>query len=546
MFLDTNEALKFDKNKIKVSDKIDLNWIVADVRETELEEDVYCAVAKETHSFCLEGNVLTHNCFAYDLEELVNKGLFFVDNFNARPPKHLTTFTDFVVEFVSFTSNRSSGACGLPSFLVYSFYFWKKDVEAGYYTKSPEEYRDQEFQRIVYKLNQPYVRVNQSAFTNFSIFDQSYYEALFGGKEFPDGAYMIDYEDEFMEYQKAFMEVVSEIRSQNMMTFPVLTYSLLRKDGKFANEEFAKWCCRHNMKWCDSNFFISEDVTSLSNCCRLKSDIKNIGYFNSLGGTALEVGSIKVSTINLARLAYENNKEDYLRALKDIVILDLKALDVVRGIIQRNTEKGLLSNYSMKLMNMESQYNTIGVIGIYEALQKYGLTRKDEFGYTYYTEDGVEFAKEILKTINETKEDFKSKYGFEYHINIEAIPGESAASVLMRKDMFFFPDEEYELPLYGNQWIPLGIKTSLDEKIKLSAVLDEACSGGSISHINIDSPFTNFDVAWDMLNTVADAGVVYFAFCTRISSCENNHGFYGETCPICGGKKVTTYQRIVG
>ena len=99
-----------------------------------------------------------------------------------------------------------------------------------------------------------------------------------GGKKFPDGSYMIDCIDEFMEYQKDFMNVVSEIRSKNMMTFPVLTYSLLRnEDGTFTDEDFAKWCCKHNMKWGDSNFFISEDVTSLSNCCRLVSDIKNLG-----------------------------------------------------------------------------------------------------------------------------------------------------------------------------------------------------------------------------------------------------------------------------
>ena len=69
-------------------------------------------------------------CFAYDIEELVNKGLYFIDNFNAQPPKHLTTYTDFVGEFVSWTSNRSSGACGLPSFLIYSYYFWKRIVRA--------------------------------------------------------------------------------------------------------------------------------------------------------------------------------------------------------------------------------------------------------------------------------------------------------------------------------------------------------------------------------------------------------------------------------
>lgn len=481
-------------------------------------------------------------CYAYDIERLVNEGLYFINSFNNQPPKHLVTFTDFVGEFVSWASNRTSGACGLPSFLIYSFYFWKKDVEDGYYTDTPERYRDQEFQRIIYKLNQPYLRVNQSAFTNFSIFDQSYLEALFGGKTFPDGTYMIDYIDDMIEYQKAFMEVCSHIREQNMMTFPVLTYALLRQDGKFVNEDFAKWCCKHNMKWADSNFFISEDVTSLSNCCRLVSDVENLGYFNSIGGTALEVGSVKVNTINLARIAYENKKDDYIKALKDLVRLDVKTLDVIRHIIERNVDKGLLPNYTHELINMNSQYSTIGIIGIYECLQKYGMTYKDKLDYTYYTENGIEFAKKIFDAIYEVIREFD----FDYQFNIEQVPAERAASILMEKDRFFFPNETYELPLYGNQWIPLGIKTSIDEKIKLSAELDKACSGGSIAHINIDSPFNNFDIAWDMLNKVADAGVVYFAFCTRISSCENNHGFYGETCPICGKPKTTTYQRIVG
>ena len=484
-------------------------------------------------------------CFAYDLEPLVNKGLFFVNNFNAQPPKHLVTYTDFVVEFVSYTSNRSSGACGLPNFLVYSFYFWKKDVENGYFTVSPEKYRDQEFQRIIYKLNQPYVRVNQSAFTNFSIFDESYYEALFGGKTFPDGSFMIDYVDEFMEYQKAFMRVVSEVRSQNMMTFPVLTYSLLRKDRKFVNEDFAKWCCEHNMKWADSNFFISEDVTSLSNCCRLVSDVKQMGYFNSIGGTALEVGSVKVNTINLARIAYDtNSKEEYIAELRERVRLCCKVLDVVRHIIKRNVEKGLLPNYTHELMHLSSQYSTIGILGIYEALQELGMTYKDELGNTLYTDEGVEFGKEILSVINEEKDKFAADK--DYSVNVEQVPAERAAAILMQKDKFFYPDKAYELPLYGNQWIPLGVKTTVAEKVRLSAMFDKACNGGSISHINIDAPFTNFETAWNMLNYVADSGVPYFAFCTRISACEDNHGFYGETCPICGKPKVTTYQRIVG
>ena len=486
-------------------------------------------------------------CYAYDLERLVTEGLYFIDTFNNQPPKHLVTYTDFVGEFVSWASNRTSGACGLPSFLIYSFYFWKKDVDNNYYVLNPETYRDQEFQRIIYKLNQPYLRVNQSAFTNFSIFDRSYLESIFGGKEFPDGTFIIDYIDDILEYQKAFMEVCSKIRSDNMMTFPVLTFSLLRdSDGNFVDEEFAKWCCRHNMKWADSNFFISDDIASLSNCCRLLSDVKELGYFNSIGGTSLEVGSIKVNTINLARLAYENKKADYLEALEKKVYLCLQVLDIIRDIIRRNVEKGLLPNYTHKLINMDSQYSTIGIIGVYETLQKYRMVKKDEFGYTFYSDSGIDFAKSIFESINKAKEKFIEDNDIKYSINIEQIPGERAASILMEKDKFFYPKEKYELPLYGNQWIPLGVKTSIDEKIKLSAILDKACNGGSIAHINIDAPFNNFDTAWEMLNKVADAGVVYFAFCTRISACENNHGFYGDVCPICGNEKVTTYQRVVG
>lgn len=485
-------------------------------------------------------------CFAYDLEKLAKEGLYFIENFNNQPPKHLNTFTDFVGEFVSWNCNRTSGAVGLPSFLVYSYYFWKKDCDNGYITKSPESMRNQEFQRFIYKLNQPYLRGGvQSAFTNISIFDRPYLEALFGGKEFPDGTFIIDYIDELIDYQKAFMEVVSKVRSENMMTFPVLSFALLRQNGKFIDEDFAKWCCKHNMIWADSNFFISEDVTSLSNCCRLVSDVKDLGYFNSIGGTALEVGSIKVNTINLARLSYETKtEEEYLDLLKEKTLLCIKTLHVVRGILQRNIEKGLLPNYSLEIINLKSQYNTVGIIGVYEALQKFGFTYKDEFGNTFYSDKGVEFAKTILKTIIEVKDEFaKDK---DYSINVEEIPAERAAAVLMEKDKFFYMNEKYELPLYGNQWIPLGIKTTLTEKIRLSAILDKACSGGSIAHINIDSPFNNFDTAWDMLNYIADAGVVYFAFCVKISACKNNHGFYGETCPYCGNPKETTYQRVVG
>lgn len=99
-----------------------------------------------------------HYCFAYDLKDVAEKGLFFLDNFNAEPPQHLPTFIDFVKEFVGFNSNRSSGAVGLPNIIPYMYYFWKKDCEEGYCTKNPEYHARQQIQRFVYSVNQPYVR----------------------------------------------------------------------------------------------------------------------------------------------------------------------------------------------------------------------------------------------------------------------------------------------------------------------------------------------------------------------------------------------------
>lgn len=222
-------------------------------------------------------------CFSYDLKDLAEKGLYFLDDgyFNAQPPKHLETFVDFVKEFISFACNRTSGAVGLPNLIPYMYYFWKKDCDSGYCSHDPEYFAKQQIQRFIYAVNQPYTRDGiQSAFTNTSVFDHPYFEALFGGAEFPDGSFMIDYEDEIIEFQKTFLEVMSDIRSQNMMTFPVNTISLLYKDGKFVDEEFARWAINHNRKWSDSNLFTDSSVNSLSNCCRLKSDIKELGIVN--------------------------------------------------------------------------------------------------------------------------------------------------------------------------------------------------------------------------------------------------------------------------
>lgn len=271
-------------------------------------------------------------------------------------------------------------------------------------------------------------------------------------------------------------------------------------------------------------------------------------YFNSIGGTALKVGSVKVNTVNLARIALDTKTEEqYLEELKYRVYICLCALDAVRHIIGRNVDKGILPNFTYGLIDFEHLYNTIGFIGIYETMKKFGYTTKDEFGNTFYTKEASEFGQKIFKTMREVADDFIKEYECGYQINTEQIPGESAAAKLMQKDKFFYPRAKvYDLPLYGNQFIPLGIKTTLHERVRIAAEFDGYCNGGSILHANIDAPFDSFEKAWAMVEYIAEQGVTYFAFNTKIQACKNNHAFYGDICPTCGGAVETEYSRIVG
>ena len=491
-------------------------------------------------------------CFAYDLTKLAEEGLFYLDHHDKpEPAQHLETFVDFVKEFINFTSNRTSGACGLPNLLPYMYYYWKKDVDSEHYPRcqDKETFAKSQIQRIIYGMNQPYTRDGiQSAFVNTSVFDSEYFDALFGGAMFPNGEFMIDHKKGILQFEKWFLEEMAAIKDRGrMFTFPVNSISLLKKDKKFVDEEFAKWCSNHNRRWNDSNIFADNSVTSLSNCCRLKSNIKDLGYFNSIGGSALKVGSVKVSTVNLARIAYEcgGKEKKFLDILKDRLVINMEMLHCIRHIIKRNVEKNLLPNFQDGIIDFEHLYNTVGINGIYEVMKTFGYTEVDELGYTKYKDEAMEFGRAIFDVIHSTIAEFATDK--DYMVNVEQIPGETAALRFLQADKLLYPDETItDLPLYGNQWIPLGIKTTLKERIRICAIFDDYCNGGSICHINLDAPIESEESAWDILNYITDQGVTYSALNGNISADDNGHLFHGEVCPVCGERATRKYTRTVG
>lgn len=558
--IDANASVttKDIQSLLKEKDKSENKLLAFNKIFYELQKEYGIKIAREWLRYEMGTNLYMHDapttsffsyCYAYDLSRVATEGLFFIDNYNNEAPKHLQTFLDDVIEYISFVSNRSSGAVGLPDILIWLFYFWKKDVENGYYLVSPEYYLKQAFQKLIYRLNQKFYRdQTQTVFSNMSIFDETYLIELFGGRTYPDGTFVIDYIDDIKEAQKIFLETVSEIREKNMFTYPVLTYSLIYKNGKFEDEEFARWCSNHNRKWNDSNFFISENAGALSNCCRLISDTTQLDPFiNSIGGTALSVGSVKVSTINLESIALEfpNNQEAFIEKLNRVQYINMCALDRVRHIIKRNIEKKLLPNFCEGGIEMDKLYNTVGFLGLYEVMDIYGYIKEDRFGNKSYSDEGIMFASKIFDTLNKNKEEFaKDK---PYKINIESVPGESAAVKLAAKDRLYYGTGKTH-EILSNQWIPLTAKCTIQEKARLSGLFDKRCGGGVISHINIESEFPTEESAWDMLNYLAENNVIYFAFNSRINECENHHGSVGskDECPHCGAKIIDTYQRIVG
>lgn len=313
----------------------------------------------------------------------------------------------------------------------------------------------------------------------------------------------------------------------------------------------------------------------------------DLGYFNSIGATSLSVGSVKVNSVNLARIAYESVSETkvgarnednvvtsyinmlegtYIEKLKEQVRLNMICLDVIRDIIIANKKKrGLLPNISDGLIDLGHMYNTVGVIGVYETLkcfqnridnikEAFGLTtdtfdyiRYNTFGNIYYTERADKFVERLFKEgVHQTIDEVREEFQFDYKVNCEQIPGETAARKLMEKDKLLFSTLVVEdLPLYSNQFIPLGVQATLEERVRVAALFDSFLNGGSICHLNYESVFGK-EKAWELLNWVAQQGLTYFAFTTKINTCSSNHAFFEAVCPICGQKAITSYSRIVG
>ncbi len=491
---------------------------------------------------CIVGPLKVHDlhlinksyCYAFSLDEMVQRGLPFIHRVRIGPPQHLTSFINLTIQFIAFASNQIAGAIALPDFFVYLDYFARKDYGENYLDKIEiRKIIQQELQSLVWSMNFEF-RACQSAFTNLSLYDEFFMKDLFNKTVYPNNS-LPNYES-IAKLQEFYMRWFVEISKEQTFTFPVNTVNFYCGDErKIMDEKFLDLVSELNCYNGTFNIFTGP-LGFLSSCCRLRNDSNKAAYQNSLGAGGVSIGSHRVVTLNLAHIAYRSqDNEEFFKKIDHYAYSAHDILNAHYQIIQDNIKMNKLPLYFYNFMHLSRQFSTIGFIALNECCEIMGMD--------ITTKEGLLFAEMILdrlNTINETlsKKDNRIR-------NLEQIPGESAAVAFAKKDKILFNNHSYKI--YSNQYIPLWKHVDIHERIRLQGAFDVKCSGGAICHLNTTDSLTKEQMK-TLITTAAKMGCIYYAVNMAICRCNTcNKLFVGkfDKSP-CHDASMTYFIRVVG
>lgn len=484
----------------------------------------------------------TPYCFNFSCLDVVFSGLPFVNKIKSEPPKHLNSYVNQMIQFVTYASNSVAGAVGLADFLICMSYFYDKEVACGAIT-DPEV--KQQIQSFIFSVNQPFRGGHQSAFTNVSLFDDNFLKKMCGEYRFPDGSQPNP--ESVKKLQIMYMDVMNETLNKTPCTFPVTTACFSIDDkNNILDRDFLELVAEKNIKFGWINFFTGS-TSILSSCCRLRSEADH-EYFNTFGAGGTKIGSLSVTTINLPRIAYEakhdafmygkENKEDlFIVKLIQMVRECAEVNAIKRHVIKTRIKNGNLPLYTLGFMDLKKQYSTCGLNGINEAVEI--------LGYDILTKEGQDIVQKILETVNAVNKEQEKRFGYPH--NCEQTPSENSAIKLAQADKIFGYNDKYEF--YSNQFIPLTVQTDLLNRILLQGKFDHLMTGGAIMHINVAETIEDPKEIVELIISSAKQGVVYQAINYVINVCEDGHVSVGREdvkCPICGKDITDKLTRVVG
>lgn len=444
-------------------------------------------------------------------------------------PKNIHSFCGSFVNLVYQVASGFAGAIATVEFLLYFDYFAKKTWGDDYIDLHTADVR-QSLQGVVYALNQPAsARGNQSVFWNISVLDRFYFEQLFGGFKFPDGTQPV-YEGTFRKLQMFFMEWFRQERERALLTYPVLTASLLVDDeGKPRDKHFA-WACAEEMSK-GLSFFVyeSDSVDSLSSCCRLRNEFTDNTFSYTLGAGGVSTGSVQVITVNMNR--YVQTREEPFSNLIDRVHIYLLAH---REVIEEYIEGGLLPAYSTGFISLDKQFCTIGINGMLEA-SEFVKGKADTVFFSNYLKD-------IYKSNKEWKEDTGVKF------NTEFVPAEN----LGVKNAKWDKEDGLKVPraCYNSYFFPVEDDSyNIIDKLRLHGKENtQWLDGGSACHLNMEQLMSK-EQAYDLICMAGKLGVNYWTFNVLMTLC-NDCGFINVNtenhCTKCGSKDIDYATRVIG
>ena len=554
-------------NRAMVMDK--LKELYPDFDSKNYERDLAHHIIYKNDESSFAGAIAPY-CCSITMYPFLTGGIKGIGGLSAAP-KNLDSFCGMYINLIFAASAMFAGAVATSEFLLYFDWFSRKEWGDDYWQKSDITISSehclrkktikgqihQYWQQVIYSINQPAAaRGLQSAFVNFSYFDKPFFEGMFGDFYFPDGSQPVWTSLNWL--QKEFMMWFNNERLRCMLTFPVESFALVYKDGKFADEENAKFVTEEYARGHSFFTYISDTVDSLSSCCRLKNSIQTKEFNFTNGNIGVQTGSKSVISLNLSRII-----QDYIKTTKNSDIhnwcncnidkehLEKYIIEILERVYKYHTaynellwdmyDAGLLPVYKAGFINLNKQYLTIGLNGLNQAAEFLGIQCSNNDDYASF----CRYIFSIIKKQNQLHKTNKTTY------NTEQVPAESLAI----KNYNWDKSDGYWVPTDTNLYAsyifkPNDPSVSILDKIVMHGnnYIGDYLDGGAAAHLNLSEHLsvTQYE---KLLKYAAENGCQYLTFNVPNSECDDC-GFITKApikeSPHCGSTHISLYDRIIG
>src|SRR5690606_41597716 len=126
---------------------------------------------------------------------------------------------------------------------------------------------------------------------------------MFGEFVFPDFS-KPDWQS-VSQLQDFFLHWFNAERSKTLLTFPVITVAMLTENGQCKDQQFAASMGSHLAQGSAFFMYLSDNADPLASCCRLRNEISDHTFSDTLGAGGVATGSDNQITINMHRLLQE-------------------------------------------------------------------------------------------------------------------------------------------------------------------------------------------------------------------------------------------------